>query len=992
VRHGKLGRVLLVATLIFLCMGTVSAKTIDFDGNDLQDFTITQNENNCWNVQEQNSNLFLESTCGGNQYVNLRYDGTSFDFGEGEVKSEMRVKAEGSGANSNLRFEYSDSGTLIAHTEWYPDGGQEIWRINDGSTDVFDDSGSQYDAGVFHNQVLYQNQNTLEGTWDGNSHSYSNSVSGTGKLTIDAADYGIDFKIDKIILSGAGWDLNDHPSIDSVSTNPSSWTLGSSVNVSASVSDSDGTVSSVSGSWKYENGTEFDSFSLSNTGGTTWEKLGTGPIDVVEENVTLELTATDDDGATSTYTEEQLISDKDASYTLNQPKNKTYFDYDGKIKVTPANDDGDDIPNENYTCTFYRNNTKVGNATIQEGGNSYSESLRSDLGFYNFVSSCSDDSGLTENKTREYSVKEFEIQSTSTNSPVYETTNQSFTADLKAGDMVETVETSLYWGQKQKDTETISNTGVNTFSQILRHEIPLVNSNQTVKDWNFKINYYYTGFNGNNQSASLNSTTKQQEIWYGYSFGEHKLENGFTQIEASTLNYTANVKDIADTGKGVITAETSYSQTGKTKNLNKKGLNYSNTFNTDLINSDQTFNLATDFNLAFNGDTRTFSSSKNINLDNIKISKSTGEKTLVLKSKDEVNNSLQKSNIELGMQVFNPDQPGKKEFFGFEFSGSDTYELYLQPSYAEIEMTAFQENSLEYQNSDLDFPKRRYYFPNEKLDNQSFDTSLYMLKQSEGQNVQFELLDPDLNPLNQYLIRVERVFPSQNDTKTVAMIKTGSNGKGSTFLDSDEKYVFSVFNTEGDLVQQIGPQTITETLTTLEIQPDVKPSFANLVNKVNFNDVTKNNDSLTVSYVSETERLNNISLNIYRETLFETELVDVDSSSDLQGVLSVSDFNASEEKLFYELQATFGDSTVNLRTGNFGSINDKYGDGGIFISLITFMILTFSGLQRPSASIALGVISIFVLAFTGLMPITQSAFISISALGAVMIWRMSTKS
>jgi hypothetical protein len=652
----------------------------------------------------------------------------------------------------------------------------------------------------------------------------------------------------------------------------------------------------------------------------------------------------------------------------------------------------DRVNGEFYSCNVDKDGSLYEKVYLKEGSNStYSDTVRSDLGSHNLDVSCSDGSGNTGSASENYQVKAVELQDQFSNSKSYETENQSFTADLKTGAMVQNVDFTLVYDGINQDTSTLESSGVETISTYLYHEIPLVDNNQTSKNWKISYEANLSDFNTGYETQSGETSTQTQDVWHSFSFDQHKLVEGFTQLEASILDYTAEVKQNFADAEGEVTGDAAYSQSGENFELQKDGKNYSTQITTDLVNSTTTFQISSDFTYSYDGQTRSFSNTKDITLDNILVSKSTGEKTLVLKSKDEVNNTLQNSDIELGMQVSNPEQPDRKEFFGFEFSGSDTYELFLQPSYATVNMDVFDSTSLEYQNSDNKYPKRRYYFPNETLNNQSFDTSLYMLKESQGTQVQFELLDPDLNPLSGYLVRVERVFPSQKDTRTVAMIKTGSNGKGSTFVDTDEKYVFSIFNRKGELVDQKGPQTITENPTTLELEPDVQPAFANLINDVRFTDIQKENDTLTVSYVSETERLNNLSLTVYKETLFGNQKLGSQSSTDLSGVLQVSGFNASKQRLFYELEGTFGDNGFNLATGSFGEINNQYGEGGIFISMLTFLILTFSGVQRPSASVALGVIAIFVTAFTGLMPITQSALISVSALGAVMIWRMSTQ-
>jgi len=577
---------------------------------------------------------------------------------------------------------------------------------------------------------------------------------------------------------------------------------------------------------------------------------------------------------------------------------------------------------------------------------------------------------------------------------VYETENRSFELDLKTGNMVNEADFKLNYDGSSEESKSLSSNGIETLRPDLHHEIPLVESNQTTKNWNIAFDINKTDFQSSSTSIiSDSSSTRSQEVLHGYGFGAHNLENGFTQLEGSSLDYTATVNKFSSNANGELSGVTTFSQTGESKELSKDGLNYSETFNSDLVGKDKSFSLDTNFTLSFNDEERSFTSSKTVNLDNLVLSKTTGEKSIVFNSKDEVNTSSVDSNLEMGLKAFNPDQPGKTQFFGFDFDKSSTHEIFIQPSYAEVGVTAFQDNSLEYQNSDLDYPKRRYYLVDETLNNESIDTTLYMLKRSEGTDVQFELLDQDLNPLKQHLIRVERVFPSQNTTRTVSMLKTGSQGKGSTFIDTDEKYIFTVFDTDGELIQQIGPQTITSNPTTLEVEPDVEPSFAYLVNRVRFSDLAENNGSVSVSFVSETERLNNISLKVYEETLFNRKLLDSDSSSDVQGQLTVSNFNASEQKIFYEVEGVFGDDKINLRTGGFGTQTSDYGDTGLLMSLFMVVTITLTGVKLgPEHAIGLGVVSIFVAGFTGFLAISQSALISVTALGAVLIWRMSTRS
>jgi len=299
--------------------------------------------------------------------------------------------------------------------------------------------------------------------------------------------------------------------------------------------------------------------------------------------------------------------------------------------------------------------------------------------------------------------------------------------------------------------------------------------------------------------------------------------------------------------------------------------------------------------------------------------------------------------------------------------------------------------SIAYENLDAGFPGRRHYLTDTTLDNETTNINLYLLEQTKGQTVRLELTNSDLQGLSNHLIRVERAFPDQNKTRTVQLAKTGTEGFASTFLQLQERYIFTVFDENGDLVDQVGPETVTTTDKRIQVNDDIDPSLANVLNEVQFTDIQRGNQSLSVSYVSETQRLNNLFLKISSDGLFETKTLDVDSSEQPQGQLEVNDFNASDQRVFFELIGTFGETNLTLESGTFGQESNDFGNAGIFVSFLMFTALTLSGLFRPSAAIGLGVISIFVMSFTGFLAVGQQALISIAALAAVLIWRMSSQ-
>jgi len=140
------------------------------------------------------------------------------------------------------------------------------------------------------------------------------------------------------------------------------------VNVSADVVDGDGTVSSVSAD-VWEDGSQIvsDASLTDSDGDGTWEVDNLFTIDTADVDYTLELTATDNDGATATYIRTETISDNKASVTFHAPENKLYNSSSVDYNFTVSSDD--DVPNESLTVDVVLDGTNtVETVEILEGG------------------------------------------------------------------------------------------------------------------------------------------------------------------------------------------------------------------------------------------------------------------------------------------------------------------------------------------------------------------------------------------------------------------------------------------------------------------------------------------------------------------------------------------------------------------------------------------------------------------------------------------------
>jgi len=780
--------------------------------------------------------------------------------------------------------------------------------------------------------------------------------------------------------------FNDPPSFNSVSASPSPLLIGETADFNYSASDPDGSISSVDLVLKDDGSTVFTGSKSTATG------TFSPPDTLTEGDITATFTATDNKGATTTKTLTRTLTDTKPIVNISQPSG-TVFDYDQNINVD-TQIDGDNKANEQLSCVLELDSNQVDQRSVTEGDN-YTVNERADLGSHNANVTCTEqDDQQIDSGSTSLTVENFQFQSLSGASTGKETTEQSFTAGFKAGDMVNNVSFDLVYDGEVRDQATVNVSGVTDSSQGFSHVLNLAQTDGVNRDYNVSASVDYDNLNSGTSTDNVDSSTNSQTVNQAFSYDNSVFEDGLTQLEASTLDFEAQVNKQVTNDRASLSASSTLQQTGETSTLEQNGLNFTGIFDTDLINSTSTTtNLDTTVTVSFNGESRTFTNTDTLTLEKIQLSKSssTGPKTLQFETRDEINNSLLDANVEAGITVSNPDQPEKTRFFGFDFSKDKTHELFLSPSDATITANVFDKRSIAYENLDAGFPGRRHYLTDTKLDNETTNINLYLLEQTKGQTVRLELTNSDLQGLSNHLIRVERAFPDQNETRTVQLAKTGTEGFASTFLQLQERYIFTVFDENGDLVDQIGPETVTTTDKRIQVNDEIDPSLANVLNQVQFTDIQRGNQSLSVSYVSETQRLNNLFLKISSDGLFETKTLDVDSSEQPQGQLEVTDFNASEQRVFFELIGTFGETNLTLESGSFGQRTNTYGNAGLFVSFLMFTALTLSGLFRPSAAIGLGVISIFVMSFTGFLAVGQQALISIAALAAVLIWRMSSQ-
>jgi len=986
-----MGRVLLLATLLALMMGTVSGQTVidDFEDGDMSEWSGSAN-------QITSSNPYEGSYSGYWDYTSTQYHYRTVSSGNKgattvKVWFRSQSKDEGDSSCQIYPLRLRDDGNYFVSLN-YEDGCQDKQLAN--GVDISD--GNDYSDGNWHSTSVdldYANNEIdevrIDGNVKGSNIDFQNPASEIDDFGIDMYDNYL--AIDYVTFSG----VNSLPSIDSVSSSPSSWTLGSSVNVSANVSD-DSSVSSVSAD-VWEDGQKIvDGASLSNSGGDTWEVDNLFTVDESDVNYNFTLTATDDDGATSQYSDSQFIKNEVPEFDITNPPNSSIYNYETPWTVE-LKKDGDNVPEEDVTCEIYDDGNITETVHLKEGdssNNTASGTLRHKNGSYLFEASCEDPSGNTRTKNVSYSIKYFKVDSTSSKTSVFETSDPWFYSTVKSGDMINSVTGFLEWNESVVNVSETITPGVSDNVDLINNDIPLVPSNETSINWSFTYEVNRTTFGGNTTTLENRTSpvSSQDVLWSYYLTGSDTVPQNGQYIEREDLKHRVNVG--TESSEASISGTTTYHRNGDTASMTKESENSSvetwiGEIDTGEISGNSSkFNVSSDLTVSFNGDSRNLSTDKDeLEVFQIQMSKcSSGDPGTALKfvtyqENDRDNKTTSTLDVAWNMEktgevtrTFNTESSDKKEHF-----------FCVEPSWATYQVDSL---SKLIQFTGEGYVTRSYFLNNETISNSTTTIPLYMLDEGRAERISFEVTDESGNPVDRTVIRIERYFPSEDRHINVAMVRTGSEGRTETFLEVNEIYYqFKFFNQDGELIKTEPDQTISSNLLSFRIGEEATPTYYEFREDVNTN-CEYNQTHFLCDWASETESLNKMILRAEKNERIGFENVCQVESTSKTGDLICDGLNTSKNSYKLNLIGEFNDGqTVSFYNRIVGERSNPYERTGLAITLFMTLTLGIAGLRFPTMSMALSTMALIGSWFVGFFPIQLTFLMSIVLIESIAIWR-----
>lgn len=1032
-RFGGVGRVLLMATLLIGLMGTVSADQQiidDFNDGDLSEYDLTDTQ--ATDTVEVVTSPVLE----GSHALHMSTDqGNNPDYGSSSTSGNLN-KYPSRGENFTFYTRYTNddmknfffwfahdnsgasptNGYLICLEQQQATCGTDEFgigkRVSGNAQKI---QGTDFDTSNYYDEwlkVKVDFGNTESDTikaylYDSND----NLIASTQAVDTFRDSGGITWTVNSASGPTEGWfdyafegPENTKPSIDSVSTNPSSWTLGSSVNVSADVSDSDGTVSGVSAD-VYEDGTQIVSDASLTENSGTWEVDNLFTVDESDVYYNLTLTATDDDGATATYETSQFIQDLPPAVTIQDPVNSTYWSYDVPYQVDVDNNN-DNIPGQSFSCDFSSNGT-VFRSVSGSGVDSFSGNFSQDLGQnIEFQASCSDTGG-TSNKSVNFSVEDFQVSSVYSDSPVYETENITYESEIYQGEMIESVNYSLIWDGEEVNQASQSLSDQGSMIQDLDHTIPLVSSNNTQKNWKWNFTVERTEINGNTSSVTYSSSDQSQDVFWSYYISDSTAlydQESSSQVkilEGQDAGQRVNVS--RETTSASLSGKMNFTRTDAYLDMDKEEISDSlvqfeaSELSDKISSSSRTDDVFSNITVSFQGDSRKISTSDTVETHQIQFSQGAGTDALQFEviQENDFSNTLT-SDIDIAVEYWAENSSQRvTRTFSTASEGKTTHTFEISPSWAEIVVDS-SEKLIQYQDSTENYRLRSYFLLEETVSSDLTEIDLYALKKDVSSRIGIETVDSDGSTIPEVIVRAERYFPAEDKALSVVMARTGSDGRTESFFEVNEIYYGFKFYRRDDsgsyeLVSEEPQQIISQDLLRFTVSDVEQIGYYDFKEGIG-SSCEYNATQVRCSYTSE-EAVQEVVLNVEEERPLQWENVCSQTASSASATLICDGLNASDADFSYSLEATSGDGdTITLETGRSGEGGQDFGDAGLIISFFLFVTLGLGSVAGPrpipEISVLLSTVAVVASYSVGLLAITYQAAATFVILGAITIYKM----
>ena len=607
-------------------------------------------------------------------------------------------------------------------------------------------------------------------------------------------------------------------------------------------------------------------------------------------------------------------------------------------------------------------------------------------------------------------MEDFEVQSGQiySDAEVYETENVSYNTEVYQGSMIESVDYSLIWDGEEVDVDSQSVSGEGTMIQDLEHTIPLVSSNSTSKNWKVNFTVNRTEFDGSSSEVTYSTSDQSQDVWWSYWISDstalYDRDDSGPQVkilEGQDAGQRVNVS--RETSSADLSGKMNFTRTGNYLDMDKEEISDSlvqfeaSELSDKISSSSRTDDVFSNITVSFQGDSRKISTTDTVETHQIQFSKSAGTDALqfeVLQENDFSN--VLESDMDLAVEYWAENSSQRvSRTFSTASENQTVHTFEISPSWADIVVDS-SEKLIQYQDSAEDYRLRSYFLLEETISSDLTEIDLYALEKTRSSRIGIETVDSDGSTIPEIIVRAERYFPAQDKAISVAMARTGSDGRTESFFEVNEIYYGFKFYEKDEsgsyrLVSEEPQQIISQDLLRFTISDVEQIGYYDFKDGIG-SSCEYNATQVRCSYTSE-EAVQLVELNVEEERPIAWENVCSRQASTASATLICDGLNASDADFSYSLEATSGDGdTITLDTGRSGEGGQDFGDAGLIISFFLFVTLGLGSVAGPrpipEISVLLSTVAVVASYSVGLLAITYQAAATFVILGAITIYKM----
>lgn len=325
----------------------------------------------------------------------------------------------------------------------------------------------------------------------------------------------------------------------------------------------------------------------------------------------------------------------------------------------------------------------------------------------------------------------------------------------------------------------------------------------------------------------------------------------------------------------------------------------------------------------------------------------------------------------------------------FNNQSTPTLALCLTPTNTNMFIDAHMDYGFE--NANLSYTPRNYFFQNATLTSTAQNISLYLLEPEDSTTFIQKVQDQDLAPVIGALIYTQRYYPSDGQFRTVQISKTSDSGKTVGFYQVEEpdyKHIIIKDNeilletTQEKIVGEEVPFTLTFTVGGALATPwSFFEKDSNIASSISFNKTT---NIVTFSYVDITGSTTSGRLIVYKPSMSNSTNTTICDSSSSQSSASITCNMTGYEGNFYAIGYVESNDTDVLQF-LITTARTIFGNEGVIMGFFIILIAGFAFIWNPVAGVIGVEVALIAVNLIGLLTLSPIFIFGSLAVALIMI-------